>query len=86
MYYIYCMSKWAYWMQPSCPPEIVFAPHFSNIVVLAESLGITTYLESVNGGMQGHAPCEILPFNQIPFFVSVKFHGNLKTVTKLREI
>ena len=44
----------------------------------AESLGITTCLECVNGGMQGHAPCEILPLNQIPFFVSVKFHGNLK--------
>ena len=49
-----------------------------------ECLGTTTCLMTVAGGKQGHAPCRMLPLQQILFFVSLKFHGDHKTVTKMR--
>ena len=50
----------------------------------SESLGITTCPKTVVGGKQGHAPCKILSLQQSLFYVSVKFHGDHKTVIKLR--
>ena len=41
-------------------------------------------LRSVVGGKQRHAPCVALSLHQIIFFVSDEFHGNHKTITRLR--
>ena len=35
-------------------------------------------------GKQGNAPCRILSLQQSLFLVSVEFHGDHKTVRKLR--
>ena len=48
-----------------------------------DSLRTTTCLRTVDGGKQGHALCRILLLQQSPFFLSVKFHGDHKTVTNL---
>ena len=43
----------------------------------------TTCPKTVVGGRQGNAPCKSLLL-QPSLFVSVEFHGDHKTVTKLR--
>ena len=42
----------------------------------------TTCPKTMVEGKQWHAPCKIICSNKM-FFVSVKFHGDHKTVTKL---
>ena len=47
-----------------------------------ESLGTTTYFRFLLGVSKGHAPCKMLRFSKDS--LSVEFHGDHMTVTKLR--
>ena len=51
-----------------------------------ESLGTTTCPMNVFGGKQGYSPCKMLLLQQGLSFGSAEFHGDHKTVTKLRWI
>ena len=46
---------------------------------------ITACIKTVGEGKQGHAYCRILLLQQSLFLVSVEFHGNHMTVTKMSE-
>ena len=48
----------------------------------SESFPTTTCPKAVVMGKQGHAPCDGLSLTKL-LFVSVKFHGDHKTVIKL---
>ena len=71
-------------MWHSCPPVLGFSLHFFLNRGCGENLGTTTCAKTVVGGKQGHAPCRILSLRQNLFCMSIEFHGNHKTVTKLR--
>ena len=70
-------SQWVSRMQRSSNPDVVFPPHFLQIVLEVKALGLPR-LKSVVGGKQGHAPCEILSLQQSLFSCQLKF-----TVIKL---
>ena len=61
-----------------------FPPHFLSIVVVVNALGPPHVIDLWLGCKHGHDPCEILLLRQCLFFVSVEFHGDHKTVIKLR--
>ena len=68
------------WLQSrACSSSI-----FLNNCGISENLEATTCLKTVVGGNQGHASCKTPLLQQSPFFVSVRFHGDHMTVTKLR--
>ena len=56
-------------MSFSHPPKLGLPPHSLSIVVEVK---------------QGYATCKILPLHQSHYLVSVEFHGDHKTVTKMR--
>ena len=43
---------------------------------------ITTCLQTVCGGKQGHVPCNVLPLQQI-LFLSVRFHVDHMADTRM---
>ena len=51
-------------------------------MVEVKALGLLR-VRTVVGGKNGHAPCKNVVLAD-PLFVSVEFHANHKTVTKLR--
>ena len=62
-----------------------FSPHFLKIVVEVKAFGpphVLTLWLAVS--KEGHAPCKTHLLYQHIFFVSVVFHGDRKTVRKLR--
>ena len=65
------------------PSQATFLPHFLKIVIRVKASGPPPVLITVVGGKQGHASCGILSLQQ-SLFLSVKFHGDHRTVTKLR--
>ena len=65
------------------PSRASFSATFLKHCGRGESLGTTTCLQTVFVGRQGYSPCNILSLHQ-NLFVSDEFHGDHKTVTKLR--
>ena len=66
------------------PSRASYSSTFLNNCGRGKSLGNTTCLKTAVGCKQGHAPCKIFSLQQNLFVVSVEFHGDHKTVTKLR--
>ena len=56
---------------------------FLNIFGCSNVLGTATDIKTVVGGKQLHVPFTML-ISTYHFFVSVKFHGDHKTVKKLK--
>ena len=72
-------------MVEKLPSRGSFSTTFHKNCVRGESLGTITCLETVVGVSKGMLPVKYLLLQQSPFFVSVKFHGDHKTVTKMRQ-
>ena len=68
------------------PSWASFSTTFPKNCGAGESLRTTTCLNTVVRGKEGHAACKIPSLQQSLFLVSVEFHGDHKTVTKLRWV
>ena len=69
------------WLLPS---QASFSTIFLKKYGGCEGLWTTTCLRTVVEGNQGHAPSKIVLAPTKPLFVSVKFHVNHMTITKLK--
>ena len=64
------------------PSRTSFPPHFIKIVVELNTLGLPHVLKQLLGESKGILPVKYFCSNKA-FFVSVEFHGDHMTVTKL---
>ena len=73
-----------FWDVSLLPSRATFYTTFLNNCGGGECLRTTAYPRTVVVGKQWHAPCKILLLQQRLFLVSIEFHGDHKTVTRMR--
>ena len=66
------------------PPSFITVAGGKPPSVITVAGGKPPSVITVAGGKQGHAACKILSLQQSLFYVSVEFHGDHKTVTKIK--